>query len=152
MLSAMWICRAQEIVSNGFVRDIKLDADTKEIAATVGSVTHAWKQQYIVTCCLSSISAADPRFINSCNCPQHEQTGVCKHSIALALTQLPSGWLHALSLGMLHPMTCRVHWRIVQCFVAACRCGKRNISGPYSTVQQISQIQRCTASSSRRAN
>jgi uncharacterized Zn finger protein len=87
------LCRAREIVNNGFVREIRVDADTKQIAAAVGSATHAWKQHYTVTCCLSSTTAADPRFINSCNCPQHEQTGVCKHSIALALTQLPSGWL-----------------------------------------------------------
>lgn len=66
---------------------------TQEIAAEVSSATQAWKQHYTVTCCLSSTSAANPRFNNICSCPQHELTGVCKHSIAVALTQLLPGEL-----------------------------------------------------------
>jgi hypothetical protein len=108
--SAWLLCRARDIVSSGGVQDVTVNSTTKKIAAKVSSVSQAWKQQYTVTCCLSSISAADPRFINSCSCPQHELTGICKHSIALALTQLLPGAFETLDLGCCSP----TRWQCLQ--------------------------------------
>lgn len=90
MYLALCCCRAHEIVSKDFVRDISFDHETRECTAKVGSARLAWKKIYTVSCSLS-VDAAEPRFISSCDCPQHQQTGVCKHSVAVALTQLPAG-------------------------------------------------------------